>query len=86
MLQIRGPFAWFGYSWVSCIGDFGRGGPGEPPMNFTFPDALKVDYGTPVGHCEETAHGSGKFRREYSKATVELDCVNWKDTITFKKD
>jgi len=73
------------YSWISCIGDLGRGGPGEPPLNYTFPDALKADYGTPEGHCEETAPGSGKFKREYSKATVELDCGNWQDTITFKK-
>ena len=44
-------------------------------MNYTFPEALKADYGTPQGHCEETSPGSGKFRREYSKATVELEEV-----------
>ena len=73
-LLARGPFAWFGYSWMSCIGDFGRGGVGMPPMNYTFPDELKVDYGAPSGVCKETAPNSGKFTREYSKATVELDC------------
>jgi len=26
---------------ASCIGDFGLGGPGMPPLNYTFPDALK---------------------------------------------
>jgi hypothetical protein len=44
-LLVRGPWAWFGYSWVSCYGDFGVGGPGMPPMNITFPDALASDYG-----------------------------------------
>ena len=44
-LLARGPHAWYGYSWISCIGDFGRGGPGMEPLNYTFPDGLKQDYG-----------------------------------------
>ena len=40
--------------------------------------------GTPQGVCEETAPQSGKFKREYSKATVELDCGSWEPTITMK--
>ena len=69
---------------MSCYGDFGVGGPGMPPMNITFPDALAGDYGTPVGICEETAAGSGIFRREWTKATVELDCNTWKSSISPK--
>lgn len=110
----------YGYSWVSCIGDFGRGGAGMPPLNYTFPPALKVDYvreqtastslsgpsamsalsapyvpstcfdwrviistthgtvasalpghgrsqGEPIGLCKESAAGSGKFVREWTK-------------------
>ena len=81
-----------------------------PPLNYTYPDALKADCarqlsrfaalapvgsdracllwladGTPQGVCEETAPQSGKFKREYSKATVELDCGSWESTITMKK-
>lgn len=69
---------------LSCIGDFGRGGPHQPPLNYTFPPALKADYGEPQGVCAETAPGSGKFSREWSKATVELDCSSWTSTITPK--
>eukprot|EP00040_Diaphanoeca_grandis_P030025 m.176861 g.176861 ORF g.176861 m.176861 type:complete len:442 (+) comp31864_c0_seq2:206-1531(+) len=83
-LLARGPFAWYGYSWVSCYGDFGRGGAGMPPLNITFPPALKEDYGTPLGECAETTHGSGTFTREWSKATVELNCNDWTSTITPK--
>ena len=83
-LLARGPWAWFGYSWISCIGDFGRGGYGMPPLNYTFPAALQADYGEPQGVCEETAPESGKFSREWSKATVELDCASWTSTITAK--
>ena len=85
-LLARGPFAWFGYSWLSCIGDFGRGGKGMPPLNYTFPPALKVDYGVPQGHCEETGAGTGVFVREWSKAKVELDCNSWTSTIAMKTD
>ena len=85
-LLARGPFAWFGYSWISCIGDFGRGGPHLPPLNYTFPPALKTDYGVPQGVCAETAPGSGKFTRQWSKATVELDCSSWTSAITLKTD
>jgi hypothetical protein len=55
-----------------------------PPLNYTFPPALKVDYGEPLGHCEERAAGSGRFVREWSKATVELDCETWESKITMK--
>ena len=85
-LLARGPFAWYGYSWLSCIGDFGRGGQGMPPLNYTFPPALKADYGVPQGHCEETGAESGVFVREWSKAKVELDCNSWTSTIAMKSD
>jgi hypothetical protein len=34
--------------------------------------------------CKETAAHSEIFTREYSMATVQLDCKAWKRTITQK--
>jgi hypothetical protein len=64
-LLARGPFGWYGYSWISCIGDFGRGGKGMPLLNYTFPDALKVDYGEPLEMCKETGVQTGRYVREW---------------------
>lgn len=92
-LLVREKHAWLGYSWMSCVGDFGRGGAGdEPGMNITFPAAMSSDYGEPVGHCTEvTAGGSSGsraavFRREWSKSTVELDCMGWTAKIDMKTE
>ena len=42
------------------------------------PKEVEVDYGVPVdGHCTETAAGSGVFKREWSKASVTMDCNTW---------
>ena len=49
-----------------------------------FPPALNVDYGEPVGLCKETAAGSGVFVREWTKATVQMDCKTYTPTITMK--
>jgi hypothetical protein len=67
-----GPYAWFGYGWVGCGFQF--------PYNAT----LDVDYGEPTGLCAETAPGSKVFRREWTKATIEMDCKNWNSTIEMK--
>eukprot|EP01043_Picozoa_sp_COSAG02_P095430 COSAG02_NODE_31797_length_527_cov_0.841121_1_plen_175_part_11 len=85
-LLARGPFAWYGYSWLSCIGDFGRGGKGMPPLNYSFPPALKADDGVPQGHCAETGAGTGVFVRQLTKAKIELDCGSWTSSITMKSD
>jgi hypothetical protein len=34
--------------------------------------------------CKETAAGSGIFTREWSKATVSMDCNKWEGKITMK--
>ena len=57
--------------------------------SYIFPEALNIDYGQPVdsgaaGLCKETAPNSGVFVREYTKATVQMDCNSWKPTITMK--
>ena len=90
----RGPYAWFGYSWVSCAGDCfreppqcpGRGQPGDPPWNQTFPDFLKKDYGVPLGRCNESPARSGIFTREWSKAKITLNCKTWSSSIAMKSD
>lgn len=34
-LLVRGRWAWLGYSWMSCYGDFGRGGAGQVGSTIT---------------------------------------------------
>ena len=46
------------------------------------PAALDADYGAPVDAiCAETAPGSGVFAREWSKASVSVDCNTLEGTI-----
>ena len=55
-------------------------------LRYYFPPEFNVDYGEPVGGalCKETAANSEIFTREYSKASVQLDCKAWKGTVTMK--
>ena len=48
-----------------------------------FPPDLNRDFGTPLGLCKETGT-SGVFTREFSKATVKMDCSDNTPTITMK--
>ena len=71
--------AWIGYAWVGCS---------QP---YTRPRALDTDYGTPVGECTEVPDASGGgesgvFVREWSKATVKMDCNTWTGDIAMKSD
>ena len=72
-LLVRGPYAWFGNAWVGC-----NNVPQRRPE-------VDRDYGMPSGHCTETHPGSGVFRREYTRASVQVDCNAWTGTITPKK-
>ena len=77
-LLVRGPYAWLGYSWVGCNdGD-------SAPVAYERPPGLDTDYGAPLGLVTETAPGSGVFTREWSKATVKLDCNSWSASIQRK--
>ena len=50
-----------------------------------FPPELNVDYGTPVDKfCKETSPGSGVFAREWSGATVQMDCKSFTGSIVRK--
>jgi hypothetical protein len=71
-LLSRGPFAWIGHGWLGCSRDY------------AFPAELSTDYGEPAGLCSETAPGSSIFTRDYSKASVQLDCNTWTGSITMK--
>ena len=71
-LLIRGPYAWLGWAWLGC-GNF----PYRPPE-------LDVDYGTPLETCHAAAGSPGVFVREYTKASIRVDCNHWEATITPK--
>jgi hypothetical protein len=69
----RGPYAWLGTSWIGCGNpDFAGDMAKYPQLNY--------DYGTPLGLCRETA--PGVFSRNYTKASVSMDCASWKGSIT----
>ena len=73
-LAARGPYAWLGHGWKGCS------------QNYPFPQEFNLDYGEPVGGqvCAETGSGTGVFEREYTKASVRMDCNSWTPTITMK--
>ena len=69
-LLIRGPYAWIGWAWLGC---------GHLPYR---PKELDVDYGTPLETCHPVEGEEGVFVREYTKASVRVDCSRWEATIT----
>ena len=78
-LLIRGEYAWLGHGWQGCSQPPASEGGGYP-----FPSQLNADFGTPLGLCAETASGSGVFAREFTKASVKLDCNTGVPSITMK--
>lgn len=73
-LLVRGPYAWLGTGWLGC---------NALPV---LPAPLTIDYGVPLtSYYNETEPGvSEVFVREWSKASVQMDCKAWKGTITMK--
>ena len=51
---------------------------------YTVPEQINWDYDTPLGICKETAPNSGVFTREWSKASIKMNCNTWTPTITLK--
>jgi hypothetical protein len=46
---------------------------------------LAANAGEPVDKiCKETSPGSNVFVREWTKATVKVDCNTWQNSITMK--
>ena len=71
-LLIRGPHAFLGHGWIGCS------------RTYQVPEQINWDYGEPKALCTETAPNSGVFTREWTKATVQMDCNTWTPTITLK--
>eukprot|EP01043_Picozoa_sp_COSAG02_P093669 COSAG02_NODE_30166_length_556_cov_0.737418_2_plen_99_part_00 len=74
-LLIRGKYAYLGNGWTGC-GHF-----------YEYPaEQFNADYGEPLGLAKETAPDSGIFVREWSKATIKMDCNSYTPTITMKQE
>lgn len=71
-LLVRGPYALLGHGWLGCS------------RNYQVPEQINWDYGVPNGLCSETAPNSGVFTRDWTKATIQMDCNTWTPTITLK--
>jgi hypothetical protein len=75
-LLIRGKYSYLGHGWLACS------------REYQFPDALTFDYGIPIptedSVCIETAVNSMIFTRDYTKATITLDCNTWTSSIVMK--
>ena len=69
--RIRGKYAYLGNGWTGCSHFY------EYPA-----EQFNADYGEPLGLAKETA--KGVFTREWSKATIQMDCNTYTPKITFK--
>ena len=82
----RSPHSWLGWGWDNAPA--WRHQRGGCSRDYYFPPEFNMDYGEPAageaGLCKETSAGSEVFTREYSKATVQMDCKEWKGEITMK--
>lgn len=83
-LLMRGPWAYLGTGWVGCAPVGGPDAMGSNDTSYVRPAAWDRDYGEPLGLCAETSKGSGIFAREWSKATVSIDCKADKTRIVMK--
>jgi hypothetical protein len=84
-MLVRGPYAWIGYAWLGCTSDSTPGHGGS--SRYTAPSELPIlqaDYGTPTGPMKETGSGTGIFTRDWTKATVQMDCNTYTPSITMK--
>ncbi len=72
---VRGPYAFLGSGWQQC----------SPTLIYEYPPQLDADFGTPSGICAESPAGSGVFVRDFSRATVQMDCATWTPNITWKQ-
>ena len=73
-LLARGAHAWLGHGWQGCSRDY------------VFPEALNRDYGEPTEICKETAERSGVFTREWTKASIQMDCNTYTPEIKMKAE
>ena len=71
-LLARGPYSVIGHGWAGC----GR--------VFQYPPELNWDVGEPLGVCGESAEEPGVWVREYTGATVRLNCTSWAANVTLR--
>jgi hypothetical protein len=69
-LLTRGPHAFLGHSWKGCSNEY------------LFPEPLNADYGEPTELCKEST--TGVFTRDWTKASVKMDCGSYTGTIIMK--
>jgi hypothetical protein len=82
-LASRGPFSWLGYGWLGCGCGWSYNGSMGCDI-YQRPASLDVDYGVPTQLCHETAHGTGIFKREWTKSTITVDCLAYTSEISRK--
>ena len=82
----RGPWAYLGTGWVGCAPAGGPDAMGSNDTSYRRPAAWDVDYGEPLGLCQEEPSSSGVFVREWTKATVSIDCRTEETRIVMKKE
>ena len=71
-LLVRGDYALLGHGWLGCS------------REYQVPEQINWDFGTPTELCHETAAGSGIFTRDWTKATIGMDCNTWTPTLKMK--
>ena len=91
--------AWLGHGWSGCSKvyerpaaldvDYGKSSLNwAPHMSAVFYTSIMCGarhVGEPVDKiCKETSAGSNIFVREWTKATVKVDCNTWQNSITMK--
>ena len=65
----------------SALLEFPIGGTYSTAADYGFPDLMGSDFGQPVGDALEVH--PGVFRRQWSKATIELDCSDLSSSFKF---
>jgi len=87
-LLARGDYAWMGWGVWGMTWPFGpqpaHGALPPQPDGVPVPEALKRDYGVPEMICWETS--TGVFMREYTAASVQLDCNRFEAHIEMRKE
>ena len=53
---------------------------------YMVPEQINWDFGVPTELCHETAPNSQVFTRDWTKATVQMDCNSWTPTLTLKDE
>jgi hypothetical protein len=87
-LLVRGPYAFAGWGVWGMTWPFNaepsHGALPPMPHGVPLPGAFFMDYGEPVGICLETP--SGIFTRQWSRASVQLDCNSFQANTSLTEE